>query len=168
MNPSTSRSWPHAFNEHTLIAQPGEINDFANFLDLNFPNFESLENGQPGLDTPTGDLGMDQLGMDGTINEPSATLRTHAATAQPGSTLPVYEHAKNAGPLCTPFHPNMLHQHHEHMISSQIYQPRMMIPPTPRSLEMNGATIAYYQQLDPHSHLLYDRNQVGMFEAARC
>ena len=58
--------------------------DFTNFLELDFQIFENssgLEDVQPGLDTPMGDLSMEQLGMSGTMGGGTTGGMQHNAMA---------------------------------------------------------------------------------------
>ena len=139
--------------------------EFANFLDLgiSFPNFENLENGQTGFGTPMGDLGMDQLVMDGSMAAPGEDMQYDMNSVSQAPSAGAM-HASGQDVIAA-YHDQSLSQHHSHMLANPNRQHQIIIPPTPQSAQMQGATARYHQHMNAHRQKSYDRNQVSSSNA---
>ena len=162
MNHESVSSWSQAAHNGPIIATSGD-EDFSNFLELglDFPHFDSIQDAQPGVDTPMGDLGMDQLGMDGSVGEMEPlNLQHNAMTSQPMSMAAAQARVKNPEMLDPSLHAQILRQHGQ-VIHGQTYQPQIMFPLTPHSSEMRGAAARFQHHADPQRGLMYDPNQMS-------
>lgn len=131
--------------------------DFSSF---DFLNFDGLPDGQSGLDTPMGDLGMDQLAMGGHMNHANTMDVPHNATLQqPLSMSPMYANMKNADMMDPGMHTHLLHQQQAQLSQNHNY----MMPLTPHSSEIRGAAARYQQHVDAQGHgsVVYDRGQMS-------
>lgn len=159
MNHDSSSAWTQSLHEDPLVATTGD-DDFSNF---DFLNFDGLQDGQSGLDTPMGDLGMDQLAMAGHMNNETTMDMQHNTMAHHSiSMAPMYGNMKNADSMDPALHAHMMQQHHAHMSQNHNYQSQIMMPLTPCSSEMRGAAARYQQHMDvQHGPIHYDRGQIS-------
>ena len=144
-----------------MVAQSGE-NDFSQFLDLNvdFPEFENLQDDQQELDTPMGDLGMDQLGMGNTTAESVARESYHNNVASRPTSV-VHGYMETSEPMVSGPESQQNRHHYAQAYHHQGYHPNMMVPLTPQSAEMQGAAMRYPQHMDVHGAMQYDRGQMS-------
>ena len=162
MNHESSPTWSQTLHDDTMVANPGD-DEFSNFLDLgiDFPNFDGLEDGQSGLDTPMGDLGMDQLGMDGSrADATTSDLQTGSMVSQ-GVSMAHHGHMKNAVGMNPMLREHQMNQRPRNAMSNQNCQPQIMIPLTPHSSEMQGAAARYQSHMDLQGHIVYDQTPMS-------
>ena len=159
MNSSTE--WTQSLHDETTVAQSGD-NDFSQFLDLNvdFSEFEDLQDGQQELDTPMGDLGMDQLGMGNAAAESVAREGYHNNGASRPTSV-VHGYMKSSEPMLSGPESHQNAHHYAQAYQHQGYHPNMMVPLTPQSAEMQGAAMRYPQHMDVHGAMQYDRGQMS-------
>ena len=166
MNHENSQSWSQTIHDDPMVATSSS-DDFTNFLELDFQIFDGasgLEDGQPGLDTPMGDLGMDQLGMGGSMGDGTTSRMQHNPMAShPMSMAPTHSYMKSADALNSGMHAQLLHNQHEHgrMMQNQNFQSQFMMPLTPHSSEMRGTAATYQQHIDAQGRAVYDRGPVS-------
>jgi len=159
MHHESSQSWSQTIHDDSMVATSSG-DDFTNFLELDFPIFENssgLEDVQPGLDTPIGDLSMEQLGMGESMGEETIGRMQHDAMA------PTHAYRKSAGVVDAGMHTQLLHNQHDRvrMMQSQNFQPQYMMPLTPHSSEMRGTAATYQHQVDTQGQVVYDRGHVS-------
>src|SRR2546423_1684144 len=166
MNHENSQSWSQSIHDDPMVATSSG-DDFTNFLELDFQIFDNshgIDDGQPGLDTPMGDLGMDQLGMGGSMGgETTAGIQHNAIASHPMSMAPTHAHIKSTDAMNSSMHTQLLHNQHEHgrMMQNQNFQPQYMMPLTPHSSEMRGTAATYQPQMDAQRQPAYDRRHVS-------
>jgi len=151
-------TWPQEMQDNDLMAGVGMgEDDFTKFLDLenDLMQFDNLDSGPSGLDTPMGRLGFGQSApmqfSDNTYGGQQMHLGMPSVTTpnmQPSyGNIPV----NNILPSQTQAFD---FQHYRQVPISSGYQ----IPPTPVSSEMHAAK--YGQRLDNAGHIMYDGSQV--------
>ena len=166
MNHEPSQSWSQTVHDDAMIATSG-ADDFTNFLELDFQIFDnssSLEDVQPGLDTPMGDLNMEQLDMNGAMGDGTTGGMQHNAMAShPISMAPTHAYHKSAGVVDAGMHTQLLHNQHDRarMMQNQPFQNQYMMPLTPHSSEMHGTAATYQHQMDTQGQVAYDRGHVS-------
>jgi hypothetical protein len=158
MNQDSSTTWHQTLPDDPMLVAGDD--DFTNFLHLgiDFPGFDDAAAGHNGFDTPMGDLGMDQLAMGSSVED----MRDH--TVHTGPSLSdrargdlIHEYAKLSAGADSTFriinapaaqhHPQSQH-YQKHDLHKSLYEPRIIIPPTPQSNELQGAAARYYQFID--------------------
>lgn len=134
--------------------------DFSNFLQLgiDFPGFDEAQTGHNGFDTPMGDLGMEQLAMGSSVEDLRGhTVPTGTSLSDPRRDDLIHQYAKISDGPGSVYHTQVIqhqhgqhyhHQHRKHDVQSSTYEPRIMVPPTPQSSEMQGAAARYYHYVD--------------------
>jgi hypothetical protein len=162
MNHESSQPWSQTIHDESMVATSSG-DDFTNFLELDFPIFDGtsgLEDGQAGLDTPMGDLGMDQLGMGGSMGDATpAGMQNNEMVSHAMSMAPSHPHTKSANAMNSGMHQQFVYHQHEHarMMQNQNFQPQYMMPLTPHSSEMRGTAATYQQHMDTQGQGVYDR-----------
>jgi hypothetical protein len=166
MNHESSQSWSQTIDDDPMVATSSG-DDYTNFLELDFQIFDGasgLEDGQPGLDTPMGDLGMDQLGMGGSVGDgTTAGTQLNDMASHPMSMAPTHTYMKSADAMNSGMHTQLLHNQREHarMMQNQNFQTQYMMPLTPHSSEMRGTAATYQQHMDSQGQVVYDRGPVS-------
>jgi hypothetical protein len=166
MHHESSQSWSQTIHDDPMVVTSSG-DDFTNFLELDFQIFDNssgLEDVQPGLDTPMGDLSMEQLGMSGAIDDGTTGGMQHNAMAShPMSMAPTHAYHKSAGVVDPGMHTQLLHNQHgrARMMQNQNFQPQYMMPLTPHSSEMHGTAATYQHQMDTQGQVVYDRGHVS-------
>jgi hypothetical protein len=166
MNHESSQPWGRTSHDDAMVAT-SSADDFTNFLELDFQIFDgtsSLEDGQPGLDTPMGDLGMDQLGMGGSMGDgATAGMEQNEMDSHPMSMAPTHAYVKSADAMDSSMHTQLTHHQHEHgrMVQNQNFQRQYMMPLTPHSSEMRGTAATYQHHMDNQGQVVYDRGLVS-------
>jgi hypothetical protein len=166
MNHESSQPWSRTIHDDSMVATSSG-DDFTNFLELDFQIFDGssgLEDGQPGLDTPMGDLGMDQLGMGGSMGDgATGGMQHNEMDSHPMSMAPSHTYMKSADAMNSSMHTQQMHHQHEHgrMMQNQNFQPQYMMPLTPHSSEMQGTAATYQHHLDTQGQVVYDRGPVS-------
>jgi hypothetical protein len=167
MNHESSQPWSQTIHDDSMVATSSG-DDFTNFLELDFQIFDSssgLDDGQPGLDTPMGDLGMDQLGMGGSMGDgTTAGMQHNEMASHPMSMAPSHAYMKSADAMNSGMHTQLMHHHqheHGHMLQNQNFQPQYMMPLTPHSSEMRGTAATYQQHMDTQGQAVYDCRPVS-------
>ncbi|KAF7507956.1 hypothetical protein GJ744_009853 [Endocarpon pusillum] len=161
MNQDSTTAWHQPLQDDPMLVAGDDDDDFSNFLQLgiDFPGFDETQTGHHGFDTPMGDLGMEQLAMGSSVED----LRGHTVPigtclSNPGRDDLIHQYAKiSDGPGLEFRAPAIQHQqvqqhhqqhHRKHDVQSSTYEPRIMVPPTPQSSEMQGAAARYYHYVD--------------------
>lgn len=141
--------------------------DFTNFLQLgiDFPGFDETPAHHNGFDTPMGDLGMDQLAMDSSLED----IRGHAlqnSTSFPergrGHLMQGYMKIPTGADAITngsAAHHQQAAQQMKRDAQKAQYGSRVMIPPTPQSSEMQGQAVRYYHYIEADGVAAYDPYQ---------
>jgi hypothetical protein len=164
MNQESSTTWHQTLQDDPMLVANDD--DFNNFLQLGigFPGFDEGQGDQNGFDTPMGDLGMDQLAMESSLEELSRHT-THAAASSSGprqqDLMPSYSDvAVVASSLSSEASVQNQHQQHRQgNIQHSSYDHRIMIPPTPRSTEMQGAAARFRRFSDDEGMSEFERGQ---------
>lgn len=150
-------------NQDPTLSVPSQ-DDFQQFLDMGINNlgdtlqFDFQEFNQ-------------QHGQDTTMQEhmPSMTTSSNHATI-PGT--PINGHSSNSDSLVEldaqiQYLQHQRHQQQQRQIHEQqrnFYTQSRMIPPTPNSVEMHGATSQFYPQSDPQQQAMYERFRMQVKE----
>jgi hypothetical protein len=155
MNQDSSTTWHQTLQDDPMLVA-GDDDDFTNFLQLgiDFPGFDETQAHQNGFDTPMGDLGMDQLAMDSSLED----IRGHALQTSASfpererghlvhgyMKIPTSADSVNNGSAAQ--HQQAAQQRNRDAQKAQ-YEPQIMIPPTPQSSEMQGQAVRYYHYIE--------------------
>lgn len=129
--------------------------DFTNFLQLGigFAGFDETQ-AHHAFDTPMGDLGFDQLAMHNSLEH------LHGHTGQSGDSISesgcggvmqgyskILAGTNSVLSVSATQHQQDQQQRERDVLPSP-YQPRVMVPPTPQSSEIQGAAVRYYHFMD--------------------
>jgi hypothetical protein len=154
MNQDSSMTWHQTLQDDPMLVA-GE-DDFTSFLQLgiDFPGFDETQGTNNGFDAPMGDLGMHQLAMDSSIEE----LRRHSvhvgvSLSERGRAELIHGASKISARANSALNaPTGQHQHGQQQQKRDTqklpYAPRIAVPPTPQSSEMQGAAARYYHYMD--------------------
>lgn len=165
MNQDSSTAWHQTLHVDPMLVAADD--DFRNFLQLGieFPGFDEAHAGHNGFDTPMGDLGMDQLAMDSSVEDIRAhAMQAGASLSDRGSSELLHRYSKiSAGPDSA-LHASVAHQHQNQQqrkrdAQKMSYESRVMVPPTPQSSEMQGAAMRYYHYMDADGMSEFDPYQ---------
>jgi hypothetical protein len=163
MNHESPQPWSQTVHDESMVVTSSGDDFTTNFLELDYPVFDDtsgLEDGQAGHDTPMGDLGIEQLGMNGSMGDGTTARTQHSEM----SMEPSYPYMKSADAMNSDMHPQLLHhqQDHGHIMQNQNFQPQYTIPLTPHSCsEMHGTAGTYQRLMDMQSQGVYDRGHVS-------
>lgn len=158
MNQDSTTAWHQPLQDDPMLVAGDD--DFSNFLQLSidFPGFDETQTAHNGFDTPMGDLGMEQLAMGSSVeNLRGHTVQTVSGLSDRERNDLIHHYAKiSTGPVSVFNAPAIQHpqgqQHHhphrKHDVQNLPYEPRIMVPPTPQSSEMQGAAARYYHYVD--------------------
>ncbi len=158
MNQDSTTAWHQPLQDDPMLVAGDD--DFSNFLQLgiDFPGFDETQTGHNGFDTPMGDLGMEQLAMGSSVEDLHGhTVQTATSLSDRGRNDLIHHYAKISTAPGSVFNAPAIqhqqgqhhhHQHRKHDVQNSAYEPRIMVPPTPQSSEMQGAAARYYHYVD--------------------
>jgi hypothetical protein len=147
------------------------MNNLSDSLQFDFPDYNHQPTAQGQLMHQNGaeamDTGMENgklTGQDTTMQEhmPSMTTATSHPAIQGGAIS--HAHSSNVSLVELDVQIQYLqyqrHQHQQRHIHEQqrnFYTQNRLIPPTPNSMELHGASSQFYPQSDPQQQAMYDR-----------
>jgi hypothetical protein len=165
MNQDSSTAWHQTLQDDPMLVTGDD--DFTNFLQLgiDFPGFDETQTGHNGFDTPMGDLGMDQLAMDSSVEDIRGhTMQTGSTLSERGTADLIQRYSKISrganSVINVPVNQRPQgEQQQKHGVQEAPYESRVMVPPTPRSSEMQGAAARYYHYMDSDGLAEFDPYQ---------
>jgi hypothetical protein len=154
MNQDSSTAWHQTLQDDPMLVTGDD--DFTNFLQLgiDFPGFDETQTGHNGFDTPMGDLGMDQLAMDSSVEDIRGhTMPTSASLSERGTADLIQRYSKIPPGVNSMMNAPVNQrqpgqQQRKRDVQQASYESRVMVPPTPQSSEMQGAAARYYHYVD--------------------
>jgi hypothetical protein len=154
MNQEASTAWHQTLQDDPMLVAGDD--DFTNLfqLGIDFPGFDDTQATHNGFDTSMGDLGLDQLAMDSSVEEVrSHGLPSAAIYSDRGQDGLIHAYSKvHAGAEMALNAPAIQHQQGQQQRTRDVQQmpceSRIVVPPTPQSNEMRGAAARYYHYME--------------------